>query len=859
MIFLGMLSAHEPETADPLSEKKFSLQWIDSLTQRGTHQVYSGENLKYIGMPIGGLNAGQLYLGGDGRLWRWDIFNRIVGTPPSGESYKNPPTSGAPGKQGSPVDQGFALRVTDGSTSQVRRLDKGGFENITFCGEYPMGFVTYQDKACPVTVSLAAFSPFIPLNVDDSSLPATVMRFTLKNTGNKPVDADLGGWLENAVCNYTAQAGAGIRRNRILREPKTLMLECSAAGPSLKEQPDFGTMTLSLLDSTEEDRALPSLAANAPESIFENKGSQEEQPIGQKLVGALSRKVSLTPGESRNIDFLLTWYFPNLHLNGLKTKQGRYYATRFDSAAVVARYISNNFERLAGQTQLWHDTWYDSTLPYWFLDRTFANTSTLATSTAYRLGDGRFYGWESVGLGEGTCTHVWSYEQAMGRLFPELDMLLRERSELKAGIGFGSDGVIGHRGEFNMSPAVDGQAGTILRAYRDYQMSPDDAFLKRNWPNVKLATEWLIHQPGGEDGILTGAQHNTLDTEWYGPVSWLSGLYLASLRASEEMAKEMGDADFAEHCRQIFERGSKRLVPDLFNGEYFINKTDPQHPEAINSGDGCEIDQVLGQSWAFQVGLGRIFPEKETRSALQALWHYNFMPDVGPFRKANPNGRWYAVAGESGLVMSTFPQPDWNYEKAKGKSKGTNFCGYFNECMSGFEHQVAGHMIWEGMTEQGLAIERAVHDRYSPSKRNPWDEVEWGEHYARAMASYGVFIAACGYEYNGPKGYLAFAPRIGPENFKAAFTAAEGWGSFSQKQDDHNSLTAVLQVKYGQLKLKTLGLNLPEGVSGSSVKATVGDMPLAAKTTVIGTQIQVTFIEEIVLDPSQILTIIILR
>ena len=71
--------------------------------------------------------------------------------------------------------------------------------------------------------------------------------------------------------------------------------------------------------------------------------------------------------------------------------------------------------------------------------------------------------------------------------------------------------------------------------------------------------------------------------------------------------------------------------------------------------------------------------------------------------------------------------------------------------MNGFEHQVAGHMIWEGMMLEGLAVERAVHDRYHASRRNPWNEIECGDHYARSMASYGVYLAACGFEYHGPK------------------------------------------------------------------------------------------------------------
>ena len=107
--------------------------------------------------------------------------------------------------------------------------------------------------------------------------------------------------------------------------------------------------------------------------------------------------------------------------------------------------------------------------------------------------------------------------------------------------------------------------------------------------------------------------------------------------------------------------------------------------------------------------------------------------------------------------MCTFPRADWSYDKAKGK--GADWAaGYFNECMNGFEYQVAGHMIWEGMLTEGLAVTRMIHDRYHAARRNPWNEVECGDHYARSMASYGVFLAACGYEYHGPQRPSGFRP-----------------------------------------------------------------------------------------------------
>ena len=382
----------------------------------------------------------------------------------------------------------------------------------------------------------------------------------------------------------------------------------------------------------------------------------------------------------------------------------------------------------------------------------------------------------------------------------------------------------GFSGVNSCGPAIDAQAGYILRALREHQVSADDAFLKRVWPKVKLAMDWMIAKDGAGDGIIKGNQHNTLDADWFGSVAWLSGVYQAALRASAEMADQMNAPEYAKKCRQIADIGREKMVKELFNGEYYQNKVDPAHLDSINSGSGCEIDQVMGQSWAFQIGLPRVFPKAETLSALKSLWRYNFIPDVGPYREVNKPGRWYAMPGETGLLMCTFPRKDWDYSKAAGKGD-PGFVGYFNECMNGFEHQVAGHMIWEGMVQEGLAVERALHDRYNASKRNPWNEVECGDHYGRSMASYGVFLAACGFEYDGPKGYLGFAPRLTPESFKAPFTTAEGWGTFSQKLVG-SSLSAHYALKWGNLQLQSL--SLATASKPSSVKVQSEGAPIEA-------------------------------
>jgi non-lysosomal glucosylceramidase len=1012
------------------ADEKLDPEWVKSLFARGMPTIYRGAELEKIGMPVGGICAGQLYLGGDGRLWLWDIFNTPRAT---GDAHYAKPM-----EPSSPLDQGFAIRVSSAGRTITRALDHTGFSDITFRGEYPIGYVEYREAALPVSVSLEAFSPFIPLNADDSGLPVTIMRFTLKNTSREEVHCEIVGWIENVVCASSGAPALLSRVNRVHAGEGLTFLECgvrpipdavvrppivfadfegdtygewTAEGPAFGSRPakgapdpvqklagfqgkslanswtgsdeprgrlrspafvierpfisfligggdhrgetcinlvvdgkvvrtetgrntdamtwaswrvddlagrtahieivdnhsggwghididqiefgdvphdhgkvpleqagDFGTMGLGLLGGLGDDFVCTAIPDGPrPDAVFQENSARERmdadkareqppplpplmkggsdgrgdavKPFGQRLCGAVGRRLRLGPGQEAPVTFVVTWCFPNLRLDGMAGIIGRRYANRVPAARIAAEYVSRRFESLAAQTRLWHDTWYDSTLPYWFLDRTFANASTLATSTAQWLSYGRFYGWEGVGCCAGTCTHVWHYAHAVARLFPTLERSAREIADF--GISFDpKTGAIDFRGEYRNGVAIDGQAGCVLRAYREHRMSPDDAFLKRNWAKIRKALAYLIAQDGNGDGILEGSQHNTLDAAWFGPVAWLSSLYLAALRAGEEMAHEMGDEPFAGQTRAIFEKGRTRIVELLWNGEYFVQKPDPKHAGEIGSGDGCEIDQVFGQSWAFQVALGRIIDEEHARKALQSLWRYNFTPDVGPYRDVNKSGRWYAMAGEGGLIMCTWPKG----RPPPFQGPGAWATGYFNECMSGFEYQVAGHMIWEGMVKEGLAITRAIHDRYHASRRNPWNEVECGDHYARAMASYGVFLAACGYEYHGPKGYLAFAPRLTPGDFKAAFTAAEGWGTFAQKRDGGTQRERI-EVKWGRLRLRTLAFTPPPDAKPGRVSVMAGGRPVDAAHVVRDGRVWISLAADVMIEGGQSLDV----
>jgi non-lysosomal glucosylceramidase len=308
-------------------------------------------------------------------------------------------------------------------------------------------------------------------------------------------------------------------------------------------------------------------------------------------------------------------------------------------------------------------------------------------------------------------------------------------------------------------------------------------------------------------------EHNTLDRMWFGKIAWTSSMYNAALQAGVAMATEMNDKAFAKECSKIAKLGSKNMTSQLYNGEYFINILDPENPVPPNTNIGCHIDQVLGQSWAIQAGLPRILPRQETISALKSIYKYNFYEDVGTYLDTATvkNVRFYAMPGEAGTVLCSFP--NGGADKAPGQIQNEwekLVVGYFSECMTGFTYQAAAHMIAEGLVDEGMTMIKAIHDRYAPEKRNPYNEVEYGNHYTRAMSSYGAFVAASGFTLNEPKGEIGFDPKIQPENFKSAFISGSGWGSFSQKRMAGSQINR-LELAYGKIRLNQIDIHIEVG------------------------------------------------
>lgn len=799
-------------------DKKLDPQWLKSLYHRGFVTSYkkTKNELQYIGMPVGGIFTGTVYVGGDGRLWLWDIFNENQeGVDPKTIDWETDvhvgkkirPRDGSayvqPAKNIRPLEQGFAFKIVKDGKAILKKMEAEDWEEIVFEATYPMAKIHYIDHSLGIDIAADVFSPFIPLDENNSGLPCTIYSFSIKNNNKTDISISIVGWLENKVSIKNAKLDDS-RINHFQNFNGASILTSAIKDNGNKDQsiqPDYGTMAIASMNEHSWSNTSFVLPITSASFTIKNEQATEKKISEGALMNAVCSTLSIKAGQNSKASFAIGWHFSNLTLHASIKDKGRFYNNQFKNATEVLKYVHTNFSKLSTQTSLWKDVWYDSTLPWWFLERTFLNISTLSTTTAHRFESGRFYAWEGVGCCEGTCMHVWQYAQAMGRIFPGIERDTRERIDL--GMSLMPDGMIWYRGEVVKTAAIDGQAGTILRILREHKMSPDHKFLQKNWDKIKLATTWVINQDKNKDGMEDTPIENTLDAVWDGEIAWLVGLCIAAVKAGEIMAIEMGDTAFASLCANYVAQGSKNMEQQLFNGEYFIHQADAiKGREKLGSYNTCHIDQVYGQSWAHQVGLGRIISKEKTMSALKSLWKYNFTPDVGPYIKERRGWRPYALAGEGGMVMNTNPN---NEEKPYGKNE-TWQLGYFHECMSGFEHQVAAHMMAEGMIEESLVLTRMIHDRYHAHKRNPFNEIECSDHYARAMASYGTFITACGFDYDGPKGNIRFAPKLNPEKCKLPFTSATAWGSYEQSSNE-KLFSASLQVKYGALQLNTFSFD----------------------------------------------------
>jgi len=823
---------------------------------------YSGENLRRIAFPIGGIGAGMFCLEGNGAISHMSVRNRP-------EIYNEPGmfaavsvkgmTKGTKVIEGPVPDWKIFGQPGSGNGSGGAIFGLPRFHSVNFKPTFPFADISLSDAELPVIVSIRGWSPFVPTDADNSSLPVGSLVYNFKNRSYKSLEIVFSFNSRNFLRENDHEGS-------IRSIEKGFVLSQSGPPDNPWLQADFAVYTDQ--ENTTVDHCWFRGGWFDPltiawETIIRGEPKHAD-PVESGAPGAsLFVPFTLAPSEEKSIMIMMAWYVPisNIRIgNDAATDQrcdpasgccnstadlgyvkddpsysnGDYrpwYSKRFKDIHEVADYWIKNYSTLLEKTELFSKSFYDNTLPPEVTEAVAANLTILKSPTVMRQFDGRLWNFEGCsdnsGCCHGSCTHVWNYAQAIPHLFPSLERTLRNTEFCE---DQSPDGHQTFRAALPIRPvdhnfyaAADGQLGGIMKVYREWRISGDHGWLRRIFPMVQVSMDYCIRTwDPRNNGIIEEPHHNTYDIEFWGPEALCTGFYLGALTAIIQMGKFVG-RDISKY-ESLLGKGRKFMETELYDGEYFIQKMKVDGLNAPNPieaseksyggdyskearellekegpkyqyGKGCLSDGVLGAWIARMCSLPDPIDPAKITSHLLSVHKHNFKENLSDH--ANPQRPAYAIGDEGGLLLCTWP---------KGGAPSLPFV-YSNEVWTGIEYQVAAHLMLMGRVEEGLQIVRACRDRYDGRTRNPFNEYECGHWYARALSSYGMIQGLTGVRYDAIDKTLHIDSKVG--DFKSFLSTASGFGNVSlvNGKPGLNVLFGAIQVNKVLVSGKEMKLN----------------------------------------------------
>jgi uncharacterized protein (DUF608 family) len=813
-------------------------------TGREYNGAYTHEYLSRVAFPMGGIGAGMICMEGTGAISHVSIKNKpdIFNEP---ETFAAVAVKGM--KNGAKVLEGPVpdwkkfgrLNAGNGSEGSTTGLPR--FRNASFLARFPFGHLDISDEDLPLKIKITGWSPFIPTDDNNSSLPVAAMEYHFVNTSKTKIDAVFSFNAKNFVKVDSGKNKISSTKNGFI------ITEVGTNEKSLRTDMSFFTDD----DATVVDHCWfrggwwdpLTMAWNA----VKNAEVKSVDPVDANAPGAsLYVPFSLAAGKEKTVKLMMCWYTPDSDQTygemgtrkencdpasgccnspsdiGLdkydKDFDRKYYkpwySSRFNNIQELISYWSQQYDDLWKKSELFKDAFYASTLPAEVIEAVAANLTILKSPTVMRQYDGRLWSFEGCGDNwgccHGSCTHVWNYAQAIPHLFPALERSLRDtefcESQSKEGHQTFRSTLPIEPAKHDFHAAADGQLGGIMKVYREWRISGDHEWMKKIFPMVKTSIDYCIRTwDPRSHGMIEEPHHNTYDIEFWGPDGMHTSFYIGALNAISEMGEYLGK-DISKY-KNLAALGKKAIETELYDGEFFIqniqfrglNAKDPTTEQSFGGeysaeakellekegpkyqyGKGCLSDGVLGAWIARMCMLKDPMDAPKIKSHLLSVHKYNLKENLS--EHANPQRPSYALGNEGGLLLCSWP---------KGGKLSLPFV-YSDEVWTGIEHHVASHLMLMGHVKEGLEIVRVSRNRYDGKIRNPFNEYECGHWYARALSSYGYLQALTGVRYDAVEKKLYVDSKIG--DFTSFLSCETGFGTVSQK-----SGKISVKVAYGKI------------------------------------------------------------
>jgi uncharacterized protein (DUF608 family) len=777
------------------------------------------------GIPLGGIGAGSFELRPDGYCYAWHLMNN--------RPWGSGPATACMERQG----LRFAALCDDGGGWRFLNLGlhhgidpsaDGWYwltdpyhlpwvthpDTIEYRARFPLAELAYRFNDAPLEVSLEAWSPFTPGDAAASNTPGAVFSFTLRNRSAKPMRACLVSLVKNPVgydhpnrpcivrvieeADFTAlvMGRDGLPDGATSRGELVLALSGpAAAGCSHQRHPRTAR---DLWDPLQETGRLEGIDCAASDGAVGDAGATTagNGPTGFQR-HALAAHIDLVPGEVKEVHVLVAWHFPvfreqeqEVHPSAEQpdrccgrqaTDIGVQYAERFADALAVARWLHAGRADLRRRTRAFADGLRESSLPAWEIEAIAASLSVLLRSAWWDRA-GRFGIWEGIGCCGLQTIDVGHYGSfPVLQFFPELDAAANRLSatnrlpdqqvpHLLRGNFSAVDSRLGVRGR------IDLPAQYILAIWRYVRWTGDLAEGRCQWPVLKANLALLEGTDANGDGLPDNQGKDQTYDQFpiYGTGSFVSGLYLAALRAMTDLAGLLGEP--AEPYRERSARLAPVFEAQLWNGAYYNLSHDPV---AGKANTGCMTDQVNGDWFLRQSGGGALLDDTRTICALRSVIQHN--------QRSAGRAAW--------LANCSWPQGGEPTRISRRTSD------QINTPWSGTEYAFAAHCALLGLREEARAIARDVWQRYETAGMR-YNHVECGQYYYRWMSAWALYNAEFGLAWDAIERRLDLAP--GGKDLRC-IVAVPGACVMAEYQAFARSL--VLKGLAGRFELRVLRLD----------------------------------------------------
>lgn len=452
---------------------------------------------------------------------------------------------------------------------------------------------------------------------------------------------------------------------------------------------------------------------------------------GEPLAGAIAVRFTLEPGEKRIIPMVISWDLPIVEFGAGRKWLRRYtdfFGTNGKNAWAIAKDALKNASAWSAAIDAWQASYInDSTKPDWYRGMLFNELYVFADGGSfwgrqigsdpksrpvysfmecydypfYETLDVRFYGsmplikfWPQI-----EKDVIRAFADVVPREYPEKMMWVWKSRQTNSDVFRvrKAKGAVPHDlGVPREDPFVqinqfswqdtngwkDLNTKFVLMIYRDFVLTgkKDREFLRYTWPAIQEALQYLRKYDRDGDGIPEneGYPDQTYDT-WLvsGESAYSGSLWLAALRAAEEIAKQLGDPAKAAEYHALFTQSQASYIKKLWTGEYFRYDTNSEYR------DNVQADQLAGQWYAGLTGLGDIVPRDMRLSALKKIYALNVMKFA--------NGEMGAVNGiaADGTIITSNEQ--------------------VQEVWTGTTFGLAALMLQDGLTDEAFHTARGIY------------------------------------------------------------------------------------------------------------------------------------------------------